>query len=390
MYKFNINIPTKVIFGPDRLGSLGKELSKYGKKVLIVYGGGSVKRNGIFDKATASITAAGLEYTELSGVEPNPKVTSVNAGAKICKEEGVDLILAMGGGSVIDCSKAISAAAFYDGDAWDLVTGEAKIGNTLPIAAILTIAATGSEMDMIGVISNAETEQKLCIAAPGLRPVVSFLDPTLTYSVSQFQTAAGSADILSHIMEDYFVADDESMYMLDRFKEGMMKTVIKYAPIALAEPDNYEARANLMLTSSWAINGFSGALTKCEWTNHMIEHELSAIYDITHGLGLAIVTPRWMRYILDDTTAQKLRDFAVNVFGVDASLPAMDAATKGIECLEDFLFNKLGLKSRLSDIGIDDKNIDVMAKKACNGKDTLNGWKVLTPAQIADILRNCL
>ena len=390
MYQFTYSIPTKVIFGPDKLGKLGKELSKFGKKVLIVYGGGSIKKNGVYDKATASIKEAGLEFFELSGVEPNPKLTSVNAGADICKKESIDVILAIGGGSVIDCSKAISAGANYDGDAWDLVTRKAKIGKCLPIVTILTLAATGSEMDAVGVISNAATEQKLAFSSPAVRPAVSFLDPTLTYSVSAFQTAAGSADILSHIMEDYFVDSDGSMFMLDRFKEGMMKTVIKYAPIAIAEPDNYEARANLMWTSSWAINGFSGALTNCEWSNHMIEHELSAIYDITHGLGLAIVTPRWMKYVLDETTAPKFYDFAVNVFGVDPSLPQMEAAKKGIECLEDFLYNKLGLKSTLTEIGIDDKNIDVMAKKACNGKETLNGWKVLTPAQIAEILRNCL
>ena len=299
MTQFTYSIPTKIIFGPDKLGKLGKELSKFGKKVLMVYGGGSIKKNGIYDKAAASIKEAGLELFELSGVDPNPKVTSVNAGAEICRKEGIDVILAVGGGSVIDCSKGISAAAAYDGDAWDLVIGKAKIGKCLPIVTILTLAATGSEMDSVGVISNAETEQKLVIGAPALRPAVSFLDPTLTFSVSAYQTACGSADILSHIMEDYFVDENGSMYMLDRFKEGMMKTVIKYAPIAIAEPDNYEARANLMWTSSWAINGFSGGLTNCEWTNHMIEHELSAIYDITHGLGLAIVTPRWMRYVLD-------------------------------------------------------------------------------------------
>ena len=245
-------------------------------------------------------------------------------------------------------------------------------------------------MDPVGVISNKDTEQKLVISNPALRPAVSFLDPTLTYSVSAFQTASGSADIMSHIMEDYFVDGDGSMYMLDRIKDGMMKTVIHYAPIAIADPTNYEARANLMWTSSWAINGFTGALCNCEWTNHMIEHELSAIYDITHGLGLAIVTPRWMRYVLDDTTAPKMKEFAVNVFGVDASLPDKEAALKGIECLEDFFFNKLGLKSTLTEIGIGEENLEVMAKKACNGKETLNGWRVLTPAQIVEILKACL
>lgn len=390
MYQFTYSIPTKINFGPNKIESVGEELSAFGKKVLIVYGGGSIKRSGLYDKVVASIKDAGLTYFELPGVDPNPKVTSVNDGAKICKEEGIDVLLAVGGGSVIDCTKGIAAAAFYDGDAWDFCTGKAVIGKCLPIVTILTLAATGSEMDAVGVISNAETEQKLVIGSPNLRPAVSFLDPTLTYSVSAYQTACGSADILSHIMEDYFVNEEGSMYMLDRFKEGMMKTVIKYAPIAIAEPDNYEARANLMWTSSWAINGFSGGLTNCEWTNHMIEHEISAIYDITHGLGLAIVTPRWMKYVLDETTAPKMRDFAVNVFGVDPSLPAMEAAKQGIACLENFFYNKLGLKSTLGAINIDDRNIDVMAKKACNGKATLNGWKVLTPQQIADILRACL
>lgn len=390
MIAFDYSIPTKVLFGPGKLSMLGSELSQFGKKVLIVYGGGSIKRSGLFDKVTAELTAAGLSYVELGGVDPNPKVTSVNAGADLCKKEGIDMVLAIGGGSVIDCAKGISAAAAYDGDAWDFCIGKAKIGKCLPIIAILTLAATGSEMDPVGVISNMETEDKLVISHPSLRPAVAFLDPTLTFSVSTYQTACGSADILSHIMEDYFVDADGSMYLLDRFKEGMMKTVIEYAPIALAEPDNYEARANLMWTSSWAINGFSGALTNCEWSCHMIEHELSAIYDITHGLGLAIVTPRWMKYVLDETTAPKFRDFAVNVFGVDASLAPMDAAKEGIACLEDFLFNKLGLKSTLTAIDIDEKNIDVMAEKACHGKGTLNGWKVLTPAQIAEILRACL
>lgn len=390
MYSFDFQIGTKVIFGPDRLGTLGSELAAFGKKVLLVYGGGSIKRSGLYDKVTAAIREAGLTISELPGVDPNPKLTSVHDGVAICKKEGIDVILAIGGGSVIDCSKAIAAGAYYDGDVWDFLTGKAAVGKALPIVTILTLAATGSEMDAIGVISNAETEQKLVIAAPQLRPSVSYLDPTLTYSVSKYQTACGSADILSHIMEDYFLNADGSMYMLDRFKEGMMKTVIKYAPIALAEPDNYEARANLMWTSSWAINGFSGALTNAEWSCHMIEHELSAIYDITHGLGLAIVTPRWMKYVLDETTAPKFYDWAVNVWGVDASLSPMDAAKAGIACLEKFLYEDLGLKSTLTDIGIDDKNIDVMAKKACNGKPTLNGWKVLKPEEISQILRDCL
>ena len=390
MTQFTYSIPTKVIFGPDKLGTLGKELSKFGKKVLIVYGGGSIKRNGLFDKVTAQIKEAGMEYFELPGVDPNPKVTSVNAGAEICKKEGIDVILAVGGGSVIDCSKGIAAGAYYDGDAWDFCIGKAKIGKCLPIVSIITIAATGSEMDAVGVISNAETEQKLVISHPNLRPAVTYEDPTLTYTVSNYQTACGSADILSHLMEDYFLNEDECMYMLDAVKEGLMKTVVKYAPIALAKPDDYEARANLMWASSWAINGFTGALCTSAWSCHMIEHEISAIYDITHGLGLAIVTPRWMKYVLDETTAPKFREWAVNVWGVDASLAPMDAAKAGIAALEKWLFQDLGLKSTLTEIDIDDKNLAVMAKKACGGKDKLYGWRALSPEDITEILRQCL
>lgn len=390
MFSFDYNIGTKVVFGPDRLGSLGAELSAFGKKVLLVYGGGSIKKSGLYAKVTASMEGSGLAWVELSGVDPNPKITSVRAGADLCKSEQVDVILAVGGGSVIDCAKAIAAGAFYDGDPWDFLIGKAVVGKALPIVTVLTLAATGSEMDSVGVISNMETQQKLVIGSANLRPAVSFLDPTLTYTVSAYQTACGSADILSHIMEDYFLNENGSMYMLDRFKEGMMKTVIKYAPIAIAEPDNYEARANLMWTSSWAINGFSGALTNAEWSCHMIEHELSAIYDITHGLGLAIVTPRWMKFVLDETTAPKFYDFAVNVFDVDPSLPVMDAAKEGIARLENFFFNTLGLKSSLSAIGIGRENLTIMGKKACNGKETLNGWKVLEPKDIALILDACL
>ena len=390
MYSFTHSIPTKIHFGPGKLEKLGKELSKFGKKVLIVYGGGSIKKSGLYDEVIKEIETAGLESHELSGVDPNPRVTSVNAGADICKKEGIDVVLAIGGGSVIDCAKGIAAAAFYDGDAWDFCIRKAKIGKCLPIVTILTIAATGSEMDTVGVLTNMETQQKLAIASPALRPAVSFLDPTLTYSVGKYQTACGCADILSHIMEDYFVNADGSMFMLDRFKEGMMRTVIKYAPIALEEPDNYEARANLMWTSSWAINGFSGSLTNCAWSCHMIEHELSAIYDITHGLGLAIVTPKWMKYVLNDETAPKFADFARNVFDVDPSLSDMEAAKEGIAALEDFLYNKLGLKSTLKEVEIDDSNIDIMAEKACAGRPALKGWIPLTAAQIAEILRACL
>ncbi len=389
MSQFVYDIPTRVYFGPDQLQNLGKELRAFGKKVLLCQGKGSIKKSGLYDRVVAQIKQAGMELFELSGIDPNPKVSSVNAGADICKKEGIDVILAVGGGSVLDCAKYIGAAAFYDGDAWDILLGKVDVTKCIPLVTVLTLAATGSEMDCGGVISNPETKDKIGRLFAPMLPKVSFLDPTETYSVSKYQTACGSADILSHLFEIYFVPKGGSMYMLDRFMEGMIKTVIKYAPIALKEPDNYEARANLMWTSSWAINGFASALQNCEWSCHPIEHEISAIYDITHGLGLAIVTPRWMRYVLNDKTVDRFYEYGVNVFGIDASLPKMEVANKSIEQTEDFLFNKLGLDSTLSAIGIDDQNIPIMAKKACGG-GVLGGFVPLNQQDIEKILTMCL
>lgn len=389
MNSFIYDIPTKVYFGPNQLGNLGKELAAYGKKVLLCYGGGSIKKSGLHARVAAQVKEAGLELFELSGIDPNPRVTSVRAGADICKREGVDVVLAVGGGSVLDCSKYIAAGACYDGDPWDFSSGAAAPERALPLITVLTLAATGSEMDNGGVITNIETKDKIGRGYPCMQPKVSFLDPTETYSVGRYQTACGCADILSHLLEIYFVPESGSMYMLDRFMEGMIKTVIKYAPVALEQPDSYEARANLMWTSSWAINGMAGALQNCDWTCHPIEHELSAIYDITHGLGLAILTPRWMKYVLDDTTVGRFREYGVNVFGIDPSLPTMDIARRSIELTEDFLFNKLGLQSTLTEIGIDSRNFDIMAGKSCHG-EVLKGYKALTPEDVRKILEVCL
>ena len=389
MYNFVYDIPTKIYFGDNQLSHLGEELKKYGKRVLLCYGGGSIKKIGLYDKIVAEIEKAGLELFELNGIEPNPRITSVNKGAKICKESHIDVLLAVGGGSVIDCTKFIGAGAFYNGDAWDLVTRKAPITNCLPIVSILTLAATGSEMDCGGVISNLVTNDKIGMGAPCMRPKVSFLNPRNTFSVSEYQTACGSSDIMSHIIETYFNPSG-SMYMLDTFMEGMLKTVVKYAPIAIKEPNNEEARANLMWTSSWAINDFISSCQSCNWTCHSIEHQLSAYYDITHGLGLAIVTPRWMRYILDEDNAQRFRNFAVEVFGIDKNLDNMIAAQKGIEALEDFLFNKLNLTSTLTELGIDSTHFESMAKKACGKSGVLKGYKHLTVEDVINIYNMCL
>lgn len=389
MESFVYNIPTKVYFGRNQLENLGKEVSFYGKKVLLCYGGGSIKKSGLYDRVLAHLKEADMEVFELSGIEPNPRISSVREGAKICKEENIDVLLAVGGGSVIDCTKFIGAARYYDGDAWDILTDKAAVKECLPIISILTLAATGSEMDAGGVISNPETGDKIGRGFAVMQPKVSFLDPSETFSVSKYQTACGSADIFSHLLEIYFVHANESMYMLDSIKEALMKTVIKYAPIALAEPDHYEARANLMWASSWAINGFLGAMQENDWTVHPIEHEISAIYDITHGLGLAILTPRWMRYILDDSNVDRFVQYGIQVFHIDATLPKKEIAMRAIERTEEFLFQTLGLESSLSKLGIDDTNIALMARKACGG-DILYGYKHLNQKDIESILKSCL
>lgn len=385
---FIYDIPTKVYFGENKLGYLGEELKKFGKRVLLVYGGGSIKKSGLYDKVKSEIENAGLELFECSGIEPNPRHTSVNKGAEICKKEHIDVLLAVGGGSVIDATKFIGAAAYYDGDAWDILIEKAPVTNCLPIVTILTLSATGSEMDAGGVISNLETQDKIGLFHPLMQPKVSFLDPTNTYSVNEYQTACGSVDIMSHIIEVYFNMNQD-LYMLDCAAEGLLKTVIKYAPIAMKEPDNYEARANLMWASSWAINGFLTGGKAQAWTCHPIEHELSAIYDITHGLGLAILTPRWMEYVLDETTVSKFYQFGCNVFELDKKEEPMIVAKKSIEMLSEFFFGTLGLKSTLSEIKIDDTNFSIMAKKACMG-DVLPGFKPLNQQDIENIFKMCL
>jgi alcohol dehydrogenase YqhD (iron-dependent ADH family) len=388
MNNFVYDIPTKVYFGKDQLSNLASELSKYGKRVLLVYGGGSIKKNGLYDSIISEIEKEDLELFELSGVEPNPRIQSVRKGVEICKKNDIDVLLAVGGGSTIDATKFIAAGSCIDFDPWDFFTKNAPIDKALPIVTILTLAATGSEMDTAGVISNPDTNDKLARMAPPLLPKVSFLDPTATFSVSKYQTACGSADIMNHIMEVYFNMNQD-LFMLDTFMEGMLKTVIKYAPIAMIEPDNYEARANLMWTSSWAINSFVNGGKQQEWSCHPIEHEVSAIYDITHGLGLAIIGPRWLEYCLDETTVSKYYQYGTNVFGIDSSLAPMEVAKKSIEMTADFLYNTLGLTSTFGELGIKEEDIPLMAKKSCLD-GTIQGFKPLNQKDIENILKKCM
>lgn len=390
MNDFIYDIPVRIYFGRDQLKHLSTELKKYGTRVLMTYGGGSIKKIGLYDRVMKEIKDAGLELFELSGIEPNPRIGSVRKGAQMCKDHKIDVLLAVGGGSTIDATKFMAAGACVDHDPWDFLdmAKRAPIERALPIVSILTLSATGSEMDCGGVISNPETQDKIGRLSPKMLPKASFLDPTNTFTVSPYQTACGAADMMSHIIEVYFNMEPD-LYMLDCFMEGLMKTIIRYAPIAMREPDNYEARANLMWTSSWAINGFVDGGKRLAWSCHPIEHEVSAIYDITHGLGLAIITPRWMEYCLDETTVSKYVQFGTNVFGIDPTLAPMEIAKKAIDMLSDFFFNTMQLKSSFPELDIDETHFAVMAKKSVGG-DILKGFKPLNQQDVENIFKMCM
>ena len=388
MNSFVYDIPVKVYFGENQLCHLGAELSRYGKRVLLTYGGGSIKKIGLYDAVMDEMKKAGLEVFELSGIEPNPRIDSVRRGAQICKDEKIDVLLAVGGGSTIDATKWMAAGACVDFDPWEFFSRWAPVEKALPIVTVLTLSATGSEMDAGGFISNPETKDKIGRMASPLLPKVSFLDPSNTYTVSSYQTACGAADMMSHIIEVYFNMNQD-LFMLDCFMEGMMKTIVRYTPIAMKDPTNYEARANLMWTSSWAINGFVNGGKQQAWSCHPMEHELSAIYDITHGLELAILTPRWLEYCLDETTVAKYVQFGVNVFGIDANQEPMAIAKQGIEKLSEFLFDVLGLKRTFTEVGIRAEDFPIMARKACGG-GVLQGFKPLAQSDIEEIFKMCL
>jgi alcohol dehydrogenase YqhD (iron-dependent ADH family) len=362
MENFNYSIPTKVYFGKGQIENLGLSVKEYGNKVLIVYGGGSIKKIGLYDNMIKILNDSKISYVELSGVEPNPRIETVREGIKICRENNVDVVLAVGGGSTIDCAKVIAAGAKYDGDAWDLVTNPEKIGDVLPIVTILTLAATGSEMDKHAVISDMNTNQKIGTGHENMKPKVSILDPEYTYSVPKNQTAAGTADIMSHIFETYF-NHEKAVDIQDSTAEGLLRACIKYGKIAMEEPDNYDARANLMWASSWALNGLISYGTNAPWVVHPMEHELSAFYDITHGVGLAILTPHWMKYSLDDTTVYKFAQYGINVWGIDKNLETFEIANKAIERTAEF-FKELGIPSTLREVGIEEEKLEIMSKKA--------------------------
>jgi alcohol dehydrogenase YqhD (iron-dependent ADH family) len=388
---FTFQNTTKIYFGRHQLHCLHEEILRTGRKVLMVYGGGSIKQTGIYDQVIEELQQNGCEAIEFNGIEPNPRHTTINQGAALCRKNAVNAILAVGGGSVIDASKAIAAEVCSDTEnIWDLVEAHQPITEALPIFTVLTASATGSEADASAVISNMECEKKEGIGGPALRPTASFLNPEYTYSVPAYQTACGSFDIMSHTLDTKYFSKDPKMDMVYRMMDEHLLTVVKWAPEALQHPEDYETRANLMWASTWALNSFMTAGIAQAPSCHMMEHELSAVYDITHGHGLAILTPRWLSYILNEEAAPQIARLGTKVFGLAAGKTEMETAKAAIEALERFCFETLGLKSRLSDLGIDDSRFHEMAVHACGPNGVIKGFADLFPKDVEEIYHRCL
>jgi len=390
MENFEYHTPTRLIFGKDVIDRLPEVMRPIGKKVLLAYGGGSIKRIGLYDKVKELLQD--FEIYELDGIEPNPKYNpSVLDGQRICQEKGIEVILSVGGGSVLDCCKAIAAAARYDGDPWDLISYKVKAKDALPIVDVMTLAATGSEYDCGGVISRTETNDKIGYVDPLLFPVCSLLDPTYTETVNAKHTAAGVADAINHVMEQFFASPSNSV--ADGFCETLIKTLMKFGPIALDNPNDYEARAEIMLACTFGCNGLLAlGAGMSGWPMHGIEHALSAYYDITHGEGLAIITPRWMRHILNDRTLERFVKFGVDIYGIPPELPPYEIAEQAIARTYDFFKHTMRMPMTLREVGIDESRLlEIAAHIAANeGLDNADIFAPLTEKDIYEILKASL
>ena len=387
MQNFDYMTPTRLIFGRDAIAKLPAVMTQFGKKILLTYGGGSIKKIGLYQKVLEMLK--GYDIVELPDIQPNPKYDpSVLDGVRLCKEHNVDVILSVGGGSVLDCSKAIAAGAKYDGDPWDLISYKVKAKAALPIVDILTLAATGSEYDCGGVISRTETNDKIGYIDPLLFPVVSILDPVYTFTVSKKQTAAGIADAMNHTIEQYFVED--STLLNDGFCESMLRSLMTNGRKCLENPEDYTARAEMMLACTYGCNGILALGNSYSgWPCHGIEHALSAYYDITHGEGLAIITPRWMRHILSERTMDRFVKYGINVFGIDPTLPKQEIAGKAIDATYEF-FQSINIPMHLREVGIDDSRIDEMAHHIAVNEGLDKAYAPLTEQDIKEILMESL
>lgn len=393
---FEFQNPTRIMFGAGNLSRLGEVVSEFGKKALLVTGGGSIKRSGVFDKAVASLKAAGVEYAECSGIEPNLRIASVARGADMVRAEECDVIVALGGGSVMDASKVISAAALYEGDPWDMIHhGQENVyvpTVALPVITVPTLAATGSESNCGAVITNEETTVKSFIQIPILYPKVAVVDPELTVSVPKDQTAYGICDLITHITESYLNGIDTTPVQ-DRFAEGVILTAMEWGPKALANPEDVEARAQVQWSALVALNGWLQVGTDAPYPVHMMEHTVSAYHDITHAAGLSIINPAWMRFAAKSNTAKYVQ-FAERVFGLKAKgRDDLDCALAGIDRFEEFL-KSIGCPTRFSELGIDDSLFETYAKDTLkivsDGKGNLPGRPFLSVADMVEIFKSAL
>jgi len=387
MDSFTFYNPVKLHFGEDALEKLPREIAQYGKKVLVVYGGGSIKKNGVYNAVIEKLHEADKTIFELSGVEPNPRVETARLGIDICKREGIDLVLAVGGGSVIDCSKLIVAGAKYDGDAWDIVKRKVFVQDALPLGTVLTLAATGSEMNSGSVITNAATEEKLSWGSPAAFPKFSILNPVYTVTVPKDHTVYGIVDMMSHVFEQYFHSTTNTL-ITDEMCEGVLRTVITTAPKLLGDLENIQLRETILLAGTIGLNGFLSIGSRGDWASHNIEHAVSAVYDIPHAGGLAILQPHWMRLSVS-VNPERFAGLATRVFGVDATGKSPEeVAYEGIDRLSSF-WTSLGAPSRFADYDIDDSKFDQIVEHAMqNGP--FGNFNKLQEEDVRTILQNSL
>jgi alcohol dehydrogenase YqhD (iron-dependent ADH family) len=386
MENFVFQNPTKIIFGKGTESQVGAEVRGC-QKVLLHYGSGSIQKSGLYQRVVASLQAAGVAFVELGGVQPNPLLSLVHEGVRICRAEGVDFILAVGGGSVIDSAKAIAMGACYAGDVWDFYTNRGAPQAALPVGVILTIAAAGSESSDSTVITRGESQDKRPAGSGLLYPRFAILNPELTCTLPAYQTACGAADITAHLLERYFTRVPQ-VDLTDRLIEAVLKTIIHFAPRALANPNDYEARAEIMWAGTLAHNNLLNTGRVGDWATHMIEHEISGIYDVAHGAGLAVVFPAWMQYNYQ-VDVQRFVQFAVRVWGVDFAFGDPERiALEGIARQKRF-FKSLGLPVQLSEMNVDAAHIDTMAAKATQ-YGALGNFRKLGKADVIEILKLAL
>lgn len=391
MQNYKYYNPTKLYFGPQQIeNNFGDVVKEYGNRALLMYGGGSIKKNGIYDRIINALEKAGVIVYEFNGVEPNPQYTTVNKATDICKKYDCDVIVAVGGGSVIDAAKVVTQAKFYNGDCWDLVTQKASVDDGLPLIAVPTMASAGSENDAWAVISNKDTNQKLDPWGITFQPVAAFVDPTMTYSVNAYQTAVGAADILSHVTDIRYFIKEHKISFIDEWMEAICRNVIRCAPKAIENPYDEEARETLSLASYMITGGIVDQGGTSDMPLHLIEYGIAAYYEIPHGHGIAILMPRWMQYILDEDTAPVFHKFGINCLGIDSSLDSLDGAQNTIDAVSDWLYNSLHLESHLSEFGVEEDKIHDMAVKALRGMKVVHSLKDLTLDDVENIFRMCM